>query len=125
MCYRWIRAVYTNTGFFARRVVQDLTYTADAAGPGGTAITIAYTGGGTAGAEVVSVVGNAISVQIESGVSTATQVKTAVDASAPASALISVAITGTAGTAQVTAAAAALAQVGVSTINVNMMALSV
>lgn len=126
MSYRWIRAIYSNTGFAAKRAIQDLTYTADAAGPGGTAITIAYTTGATAGSEVVTVMGNAISVQIESGVSTATQVKAAVDSSAPASALISVAITGTGGTAQTAPVAPlALQQVGVSTININMMALSV
>lgn len=46
-------------------VIQDLTYTADAKGSGGNAITVAYTTGGSAGAEVVSVVGNAISVAIQ------------------------------------------------------------
>lgn len=92
----------------ASLVVQDLTYTADTAGAAGNSITIAYTTGGTAGSEVVSVVGSAISVQIQSGVSTATQVKAAVDGDAGAAALVNVAITGTGGTAQVAAAAAAL-----------------
>jgi hypothetical protein len=60
--------------------------------------------------EVVSVVGNAISVQIASGASTATQVKAAIDADvAGAALLVSVAITGTPGTAQVTASAVNLA----------------
>lgn len=90
----------------ASLVVQDLTYTADTAGTGGNAITIAYTTGGTAGAEVVSVVGNAISVQIESGVSTATQIKTAVDASGPASALVNVTVSGTGSNAQTAPVAA-------------------
>lgn len=93
----------------ASLVVQDLTYTADTAGAAGNSITIAYTGGATAGAEVVTVVGSAISVQIETGVSTATQVKTAVDASGAAAALVNVTISGTAGDAQVVAAAAPLA----------------
>jgi hypothetical protein len=93
----------------ASLVVQDLTYTADAVGAAGNDITIAYVDTGTAGSEVVNVTGNAIEVEIESGVSTATQVKTAIDASAPASALISVAISGTAGDAQVTAAETNLA----------------
>jgi hypothetical protein len=48
------------------------------------AVTVAYTGGGTAGSEVVTVTGNAISVQIESGVSTPTQVANAVNDSATA-----------------------------------------
>lgn len=93
----------------ASKVVQDLTYLADTAGTAGNLISVAYTGGATAGSEVVTVVGNAISVQIQTGVSTATQVKTAVDASAPASALISVSVSGTGSTAQVVAAAAFLA----------------
>ena len=95
----------TGAAVAASRVIQDLTYTADNVGSNGNLITITYTGGGTAGAEVVTVVGNAISVQIESGVSTALQIKTAVDASLAAAALVNVAITGVGGNAQVTAAA--------------------
>lgn len=71
---------------------QGMTYTAVALGPAGDGITITLTAGGTAGAEVVTVVGRAISVQIEDGVTTQTQLKTAIDASAPAHALISVAV---------------------------------
>ena len=94
----------------ASLVVQDLTYTAVAnLGAGGNNITIAYTGSGTAGSEVVTVTGNAISVKIESGVSTATQISTAVTASAAASALVSVAISGTGSNAQTTASATHLA----------------
>ena len=68
-------------------------------------ITLAYTAGATAGAEVVSVSGNAISIQIQTGVSTATQVKTAFDLVAAATALATCATTGVASTAQVTSAA--------------------
>ena len=93
----------------AVRIYQDITYTADTAGAAGNSITITYTAGATAGAEVVSVVGTAISVQIESGVSTATQVQTAVNASIPAAALVNLVISGTAGNAQVAAATQALA----------------
>jgi hypothetical protein len=94
----------------ASLIVQDLTYTAVAnLGAGGNSITIAYVAGGTAGAEVVTVTGNAISVSMETTVSTATQVKAAIDASAAAIALVSVAVTGTGSTAQVAAAATALA----------------
>lgn len=78
----------------AAKTIQDLTFTADTAGAGGNAITIAYTTGGTAGSEVVTVVSNAISVQIQSGVSTATQIKAAVDAAAPAAALVDTTISG-------------------------------
>lgn len=87
----------------ATLVVQDLTYTAATAGPTGNEVSITYTGGGTAGSEVVTVVGSDISIQIQSGVSTATQVKTAFDLVPAATALASVAITGTGSDPQVTA----------------------
>ena len=70
----------------ASLAVQQLTYTADVAGNIGNEISITYTSGGTAGAEVVTVAGSAISVQIQNGVSTRDQIKTAVDASVAASA---------------------------------------
>jgi len=63
----------------ALKKIQDLTYTAKTAGLAGNQITIAYTATGTKGSEVVTQVGNAISVDIESGVSTASDIKTAVD----------------------------------------------
>lgn len=83
-----------------------VTYTAVATDQSGNLITVAYTAGATAGAEVVSVVGNAISVQIEDGVSTITQVRTAVNAAAPAAALVTA--TGTSATPVDIAAATAL-----------------
>lgn len=86
----------------ANVVIQDLTYTAATPGPNGNLVSVIYTGGGTAGSEVVTVVGTGISIQLQSGVSTATQVKTAFDASAPALALATVAISGTGSDAQVT-----------------------
>lgn len=70
-------------------------------GAAGNAITLTYTSGGTAGAEVVTVVGTAISVQIESGVSSITQVRVAINLSAAAAALVTA--TGTSGTAVVAA----------------------
>lgn len=88
---------------------QDLTYTADGLGTGGNAITVTYTAGGTAGSELVSVVGSAISVQIASGVSTATQVKAAVDAFPAAAALVNITISGTGSNAQVAQSATSLA----------------
>lgn len=87
-------------GAAASAVIQDLTYTADAAGADGNLITIEYTDGATAGAEVVTVTGTAISVQIEDGVSTATQIKTAVDGDTGAAALVNVTISGTGSNAQ-------------------------
>jgi len=89
----------------ASLVVQDLTYTAVATGVGGNEISIAYLPGGTAGSEVVAVTGKAITVTIQSGVSTATQVRAKLLLSAPAMLLVSVVISGTPGTAQVSAAA--------------------
>ena len=88
-------------------VIQDLIYISKSVSPS-SAITVAYTGGGTAGSEVVTVVGNAISVQIESGVSTATQVKTKVDALAAASALVYCLVSGTGSNAQTTVSATSL-----------------
>ena len=83
-----------------------VTYTSVALTQGANLISVAYTGGGTADAEVVTVTGNAISVQIESGVSTITQVRTAVNAAASAAALVTA--TGTSGTAVTTASASLL-----------------
>lgn len=79
----------------ATLVIQDLTYTSTLFGVLGNAITIAYTTGGTAGAEVVTVVSQAIGVKIQSGTSTAAQIRTAVMASVAATALVSVAVSGT------------------------------
>ena len=69
-----------------------LTFTSVGYGTPANSISITFTSGGTAGAEVVTVVGSAISVQIQSGVSTAAQIKTAIEASVPATALVSVAV---------------------------------
>lgn len=84
-----------------------VTYTAVAnLGASGNNITVAYTGGGTAGSEVVTVTGTAISVQIQSGTSTITQVRTAVNASAAAAALVTA--TGTSATTVSSATASSL-----------------
>lgn len=93
----------------ASKVIQDLTYTALKGGEGGNAITIQYANTGTAGAETVVVNGNAILVGIQSGTSTATQVRTAVLASMTAMALLStVVVSGMGSNAQTTVAATAL-----------------
>lgn len=81
----------------ATLTVQDITYTANPNGYSGTAgnvITVAYTTGGTAGAEVVTVSGTGISIKIQSGVSTSAQVLAAFNNSATALALASASITG-------------------------------
>lgn len=55
-------------------------------------VTVTYTSGGTAGAEIVNVAGNNIVVQIEAGVSTAAQVRKAIENSLPALYLVTVKI---------------------------------
>jgi hypothetical protein len=96
-------------GVASSLVVQDLTYTCDQVGVDGDNISIEYTPGGTAGSEVVSVTGFAISVQIDSGVSTATQIKAAIEAALSAAVLVNVTISGVGSNPQVTAAATNLA----------------
>jgi hypothetical protein len=82
----------------ASQVKGGVTITAVAnLGAAGNGITLTYTTGGTAGAEVVTVVDTDISVQIQSTVSTITQVRTAINASPAAAALVTA--TGTSGTA--------------------------
>lgn len=67
-------------------VVGNVLYTT--VNPNVFGITVAYLTGGTAGAEVVNVVGPTITVQIQAGVSTANQIIAAVLASGPATALV-------------------------------------
>lgn len=101
-----------DAGVAAVLEVQDLTYTADDVGDAGNDITITYVDDGTAGAETVDVTGTDIVVHMDATPvtgSTATQIKTAVDASVPASALISVAVTGTGSNVQAAAAETPLA----------------
>lgn len=91
----------------ATLTTQGLTLTAVLFGTSGNSITVAFTGGGTAGAEVVTVTGNAISVQVEAGVSTVTQVRTAMQAAAACTALV--VTTGTSAATVAVAAATPLA----------------
>ena len=90
----------TDEGVAAALTEEDLTFTARQKGVEGNDISIALVTGGTAGAEVVTVDGLDIEVEIEGGVSTATQVKAALDNSPEAMALIEVTISGTASDAQ-------------------------
>jgi hypothetical protein len=99
------------TSTAATRVTQGLTLTAVATDNTGNLISIRFTGGATAGAEVVTVVGNAITVQVESGVSTVTQVRTAMQAEAACTALVTT--TGT-DTATVATASALLLTGGIT-----------
>jgi hypothetical protein len=80
----------------ASLVKGSLTFTAVAGGTGGNEISIEFLNTGTAGNEVVTVTGTGndkkISVSMQSGTSTATQLKTALDASTAAAALITTTI---------------------------------
>lgn len=82
--------------------VQDLQFVADPQSSG--TVRIRYVVGGTAGSEVVTVSGNDISVQIESGVSTADQIRQKLRSNASVAALlddVAVIDTGNGSTAQV------------------------
>lgn len=103
-----------SAGAFATLLNNGITWTAVTMGSAGNSITVALVSGGTAGAEVVTVTGTAISVQIQSGVSTRTQVLTAVQASTAASALVSISVA-SGGTAATLLAATPLAS-GVDTV---------
>lgn len=101
-------------GGYASLVIQDITYTAKAAGTGGNAISIVYVVAGTNTALSVSVTGNAITVNLATGgggaaTTTATLLLAAIVASAAASALVGAEITGTAATIQVAAGVTNLA----------------
>lgn len=85
-------------------VVQDITYTFYLIGDNNN-IQIRYTDTVTAGNEVAGLSGNLITVQIESGVSTATQVKAAMDANVTIMGAINSVITGTASNPQTAFAA--------------------
>lgn len=62
-------------------ILQDLTFASNLTGIAHNGDSITYTTGATAGSEVVSGTATAMSVQIQNGVSTATQIKAAVDGS--------------------------------------------
>lgn len=83
--------------------VQDLKYVAKKS----SGASITYISGGTAGSETVSVSGTSVTVQIQNGVSTSNQIKTAIDNSVGASRLLEVTVVNP-GVAQSTVAATAL-----------------
>lgn len=108
----WLKVKGTKIGLSdvaAELIVQDLTYTAVELGLNGNDVSIEYLAGGTAGSEVVTVVNQKVSVQIEDGVSTASQIKSKVQASSEASELVEVDLTGVGSNAQIAAAEVQLA----------------
>ena len=90
-------------GVQASIVFQDLTLAFNEPGTFSNSFTIEYTPGATAGSEVVSVAGFAFEVQIESGVSTAAQIKAALEANPGFAAGATATISGVGSNAQVTA----------------------
>lgn len=88
-------------GVPASLVFQDLTFTFNQSNSYDNGYTMEYTTGATAGSEVVSITGQTIEVQIESGVSTATQIKAALDAS-PFGSSVTTTISGVGSNPQVT-----------------------
>lgn len=87
----WLATAFTGTN-------NDLYFQAKQTGTAGNSITVAFTTGAQNSTPVVSVNGNAISIQILAGSTTANQVITAVANSAAASALVAVAKAGANGT---------------------------
>lgn len=63
----------------AYKTIQDITYTAKVAGLAGNSITIAYVDGEVTPIAVATKIGDAISVSIQGGATTASTIKTAVD----------------------------------------------
>ena len=90
--------VFAGTG--ASVVIQDLTLQFINPGQDGNDFSIEYIGGGTAGSESASLVGQIIQVQIEDGVSTADQIKSAIEAVPQLAAAVNVIVTGTGSNAQ-------------------------
>ncbi len=82
-------------GVQATLTEQDLTFTFNTFGAGENSYTLEYTSGATAGAEVVALSGFDITVQIEDGVSTATQIKTAMEAVSQLASAITIVVSGT------------------------------
>ena len=109
------------TGVQAVGTLGGVTYTANVIPTGldslGNGYTVTYTTGATAGAEVVTVVGTDISVQIQSGVSTITQVRTAVNANVSAAALVTA--TGTSATVVTAVAKTAISAMATPTPGVD------
>ena len=93
-------------GVQASIVIQDITYEFIQAGSFNNNYQIEYLDDTTAGSESVSIVGLLISVHMESGVSTATQIAAAAAANLTFAGAVTTTITGTPSNPQVSAAAA-------------------
>ncbi len=97
-----IEYIQFTPGIKATRTIQDIDYEAVNDGVAGNLINLTYVGGGTQGAEVVTVVGNDIEVEIESGVSEVNDIRSALAAEPLAVALITAGASGVGDETQVT-----------------------
>lgn len=89
-------------GLVSSLVFQDLTFTFNDPYDNNY-YTLEYTPGGTAGSEVVYISGSTIEVQIDSGVSTAAQIKAALEAIPQFNSAVTIAISGVGSNTQVVA----------------------
>lgn len=92
-------------GLQSSLVIQDLTVTFTAPG-NNNSYQLEYVDDGTAGAETVTIGGNLITVHMEDGVSTATQIKAAMEANVQFNATVDIVISGVGGNTQIAAAPA-------------------
>ncbi len=92
--------VVNYAGVAASLIIQDITYTFFQAGADNNAYSMEYVDTVTAGNETVNLSGNLITVAIESGVSTATQIAAAFAANLSVSGALDVQITGVASNPQ-------------------------
>jgi hypothetical protein len=76
-------------------LIQDIQFSAKVPGVAGDLISIEYITGGTAGSEVVNVIGDKVQVQIEDGVSNADQIRIAIGSNPTAFAMLDGYSTGT------------------------------
>ena len=86
--------LFEDAGTAADATIQDITYTAEEAGVAGNDITINYNDGNTDGAADVSVSEKAITVSIETGVTTALTIVNAINAHEEAGEIVSASVAG-------------------------------
>lgn len=116
-----LAAAITGLEQLASLVEQDLTFDAKVgSGKLGNLINIQYLPGGTAGAEVVAVVDNTITVTMDDGVSDADDIKLAIDGFPAAAALVDVTVSGVGANPQSQMASAAYLTGGLGTNDIEV-----
>lgn len=118
----------------AEVIIQDIDYLAQTGGTAGNSLNVRYTDDVTAGAEFADFDGTHLNVHIQSGVSTATQIKAACDANVSVVPIIRVTISGVGSNAQtapvsqptsLTGGAAAIGDAGHEVVNLTGTSLTV